>query len=137
MPSEFEIALERLFPHIIHSGFADEEMYRRLLWEASVVVSTARHEFFGVSTVEAIYCDSFPILPNALSYPELIPDALHPHCLYGNDDELVALLSRVLLQPESVKKITSNLAKEVSRYDWSKIARLYDEVIDSAREQNR
>ncbi len=137
IPSEFDMALERLSSHIIHSGFADEDVYRRLLWDAAVVVSTARHEFFGVSTVEAIYCESFPILPDALSYPELIPAELHGYCLYGSSDELVELLSRVLLQPESVEQMTSTLAKEVSRYDWSKIARLYDDVIDSTREYNQ
>jgi glycosyltransferase involved in cell wall biosynthesis len=135
VPSEFEIALERLSSHIIHSGFADEELYGQLLWEASVVVSTARHEFFGVSAVEAIYCNSFPILPNALSYPELIPSDLHPYCLYNSDDELVALLSRVLLQPESVKDMKCRLSHEVSKYEWAEIAHLYDDVINRTCEQ--
>jgi len=124
-----------LSSHVIHSGFADDELYSQLLWEASVVVSTARHEFFGVSAVEAIYCNSFPILPNALSYPELIPSDLHPYCLYNSDDELVALLSKVLLQPESVKDMKYRLSHEVSKYEWAKIAHLYDDVINRTCEQ--
>ena len=56
---EFEAARERLGERVIHYGWADAETYARLLWQADVVVSTALHEFFGISVVEAMLNGSF------------------------------------------------------------------------------
>ena len=73
-PAEFETARERLGERLVHYGYAESEAdYARLLWSADVVLSTAMHEFFGVSVVEAIYCGARPVLPRRLSYPELLP----------------------------------------------------------------
>ncbi|MGB3714929.1 MAG: DUF3524 domain-containing protein [Candidatus Promineifilaceae bacterium] len=136
-PAEFEIALEKLSPNIIHFGFADEDTYRRLLWEASIVVSTARHEFFGVSTVEALYCHSFPILPKDLSYPEIVPSEFHSRCLYTNDEQLVSMLTWALLHPEESRALAADISDRVSSYDWASISRLYDEVITSLCEDHK
>ncbi len=136
-PAEFEIALEKLSSNIIHFGFADEETYSRLLWEASIVVSTARHEFFGVSTVEALYCHCFPILPKDLSYPEIVPLEFHSQCLYANDEQLLSILTWALLNPEDSRTIAAELADKVSIYDWTSISRLYDEVITSLCEEHK
>jgi hypothetical protein len=81
-PDYFDEALERLAHHLIHVGFADDDRYRELLWESAVTISTAHHEFFGISILEAVYCHTFPILPNRLSYPELLPSKISPNCLY-------------------------------------------------------
>ncbi len=128
-PVEFAEAQERLSSYIIHSGYADKETYRRLLWEASIVVSTARHEFFGMSTIEAIHCQSFPILPMALSYPELIPTAFHSICLYHSQEELVSILKWALLNNGDAREMAADLSRAVSRYDWTHVAPLYDAEI--------
>lgn len=46
--------------------------YQRALAAADVFVSTALHEFFGISTVEAMVAGAYPLLPRRLSYPELL-----------------------------------------------------------------
>ena len=46
--------------------------YLAALAEADVVVSTARHEFFGVGVVEAMAAGCFPVLPRRLAYPEIL-----------------------------------------------------------------
>lgn len=80
------------------SEFADEidrwgyqptrEAYLATLGESDVVVSTARHEFFGLSVVEAIAAGAYPLLPARLSYPELLDLAADPsrHCFFYHDD---------------------------------------------------
>jgi hypothetical protein len=87
-PSEFETA-RRLAEHVVHWGYLPTRAdYVALLSQADLVISTAEHEFFGISVLEAICAGAFPLLPNRLSYPELIPAELHPACLYADEDDL-------------------------------------------------
>lgn len=59
--------------HVLHWGFApDAAEYRRLVAACDVAVSTAVHEFFGVSLVEAALLGCLPLAPARLSYPELL-----------------------------------------------------------------
>jgi glycosyltransferase involved in cell wall biosynthesis len=131
-PVEFKEAQKRLAPYIVHVGYADGEKYRSLLWEAAVTVSTAIHEFFGVSVVEAISCRTFPILPHALSYPELIPEPHHGRCLYENSGGLLQRLRWALTQPAAAAAVAAELAEAMSVYDWSRLAPIYDEQLAAA-----
>ncbi|HSH04984.1 MAG TPA: DUF3524 domain-containing protein [Anaerolineae bacterium] len=126
-PHEFDEAQQRLADQIIHSGYADTAQYRQLLWQADITVSTAYHEFFGISILEAIYCHTFPLLPNNLSYPELIPTAFHPHCLYATQEELQTKLNALLTTSANERnQVISTLAPQIAQYDWSLIANRYD-----------
>jgi len=134
-PAEFAEAKERLADHIIHFGFAkDRELYASLLWEADLVVSTAHHEFFGISILEAIYCDCYPLLPHRLSYPELLPESLHNDYLYHSFDELVARLQWGAKNPAAVRAV--NLHSIAAVYDWRNIAPRYDKLIESTIKQD-
>jgi glycosyltransferase involved in cell wall biosynthesis len=131
-PAEFIEAQERLAPYIVHVGYAAGEKYRSLLWQAAVTVSTAIHEFFGVGIVEAICCRTFPILPYALSYPELIPESYHGRCLYENSGGLLQRLRWALTQPAAAAAVAADLAEAMSVYDWSRLAPVYDEQLVAA-----
>ncbi len=127
-PGEFAEARQRLADHIIHFGFAaSREAYARLLWRADLVLSTAIHEFFGVSVLEAIHCGAYPLLPNRLSYPELIPPELHPAHLYVDFDDLLAKLRWAVANPEAVR--AQNRAWIADRFRWEKLAVWYDDVL--------
>jgi hypothetical protein len=91
-----------------------------------VVVSTAIHEFFGVAVVEAIYCGCRPVLPNRLSYPELIPPEVHGQVLYGPGG-LLPLLTRALDEPRPWSPDWQRTW--VASFDWGSIAPRYDAVI--------
>ena len=62
---------ERLGQRLAHFGYLAKTGPMRAAAGASVVCSTAVHEFFGVSILKAMYCGCVPVLPNRLSYPEL------------------------------------------------------------------
>lgn len=128
-PPVFETALNKFADQIIHVGHADRETYRNLLWQADIVISTAHHEFFGISILEAIYCQTFPLLPNRLSYPELIPETYHHPCLYEDQAGLVSSLQRYLAQPELMDPIREGLRTAVSQFNWSHVAPLYDKFL--------
>ncbi|MDW8101045.1 MAG: DUF3524 domain-containing protein [Anaerolineae bacterium] len=134
-PEEFEAARQRLGERVIHWGFVENRGdYARLLWQADVVVSTARHEFFGIAVVEAIYCGCHPLLPRDLSYPEIIPSEWHSECLYEGLDDLVDRLRQVLQQP---RVASPALRQAMSRFDWSNLAPLYDALLLEAAQLGR
>ena len=135
-PPIFAEAHERLAHCIIHSGYAERERYRALLWEAEITVSTALHEFFGISILEAIYCHTFPILPDRLSYPEIIPGAYHDHCLYENEAGLLKRLRRALSDRQAAARTAQILATEVVRYDWTQLAPRYDGIFTKMVDNN-
>jgi len=56
-------------------------------------VSTAIHEFFGVSVIEGILGGCFPLCPNSLVYPEY----LGKDNLYNSKEELVGKMKNALL----------------------------------------
>lgn len=126
-PGEFEEARTRLAHHIVHEGYAATDLYHRLLWSADITISTALHEFFGISVLEAIYCHTFPILPSRLSYPELLPDDFHPLCLYEDESALLERVRWALQHPHQVAEHARRLAPTVKRYSWQQVARRYDE----------
>lgn len=128
-PSTFDEALQRLGDRVVHVGYAEPDHYRHLLWAATATVSTAHHEFFGISILEAIYCHTFPVLPYRLSYPELIPEPYHLRCLYRNAGGLMERLRWALQQPEEARRGAVELATAVSRYNWPQIIPQYDTLL--------
>ncbi len=128
VPAEFEEARHRLDREIVHWGYVDSyARYVALLQRADLVVSTALHEFFGISILEAIAAGAFPLLPRRLSYPELIPTELHPACLYRDEEELVALtLHRFQLRRPAPPSLREHL---LAHYDWPVVAAQYDELL--------
>ena len=139
-PEAFERAFERYAERILHYGYAEDfAEYSRLLHRADVVVSTARHEFFGVAIQEAIYCGCHPVLPDGLSYPELIPEThhrplLHAPILYEDEADLFEVMKRILggedrtLPPETLQKIPADL-------DWRTHAAEFDALFEEAAER--
>ncbi len=129
-PAEFEEARLRLGERLVHYGYVESPAeYARLLWESDIVLSTALHEFFGVSIVEAIYCGCLPILPRRLSYPELIPAAWHELCLYDDFAGLLDRLRAALAAPVS----PAGLRESVGRFDWPALIGAYDDLLAGLR----
>ncbi len=129
-PVEFEQARKELAGHILHFGFAaSRARYAQLLWQADVVVSTAIHEFFGISVLEAIYCHAYPLLPRRLSYPELLPSSLHPTHLYTTETELLTKLRWAAQNVATVR--AQNFSHLAAVYHWQHLAPRYDTLIIS------
>jgi glycosyltransferase involved in cell wall biosynthesis len=114
---------------VIHNGYANDETYRRLLWDATLTFSTADHEYFGISILEAAYAHTLPLLPARLSYPEIIPAAFHAGCLYRGRADLLARLRRALAEPAAARTVARDLAPAVAAYDWQHMAPLYDRTL--------
>jgi len=78
IPPAMQTFAQELRDHIDHIGYVDDrDEYRQWLSRADWVLSTARHEFFGIAVVEALMMGALPWLPQRLSYPELLPSEAH------------------------------------------------------------
>lgn len=134
-PYEFEQAFGRYAERILHYGYAEDfEEYSRLLHRADLVVSTAIHEFFGIAIMEAIYCGCHPLLPNRLSYPELIPETLHrpllhAPVLYHDEEHLFRMLFSILKGEERPLPPTT-LREILERLDWRTHIDDFDTLLD-------
>ncbi len=141
-PEVFEEAAERYGDRISHYGYVEDfAKYSSLLHQADIVVSTSLHEFFGVAIMEAIYCGCHPLLPNRLSYPELIPSALpgppnHSPILYETEDDLCSILESILRG--TTKLLTAETLRTIpARLDWRKHVVHYDDLITRVVDQKR
>ena len=72
VPAVFAGARERLGERLGELGHLPRGRYLELLRSADVFLSTAHHEFFGLAAVEAVLAGARPLLPDRLSYPELL-----------------------------------------------------------------
>ncbi|MBT3199885.1 MAG: DUF3524 domain-containing protein [Phycisphaerales bacterium] len=71
-PEIFETAAQQFQHRIDRWGYQRSQGdYHAALTDADVFVSTARHEFFGISAVEAAAAGAMPVLPRRLAYPEV------------------------------------------------------------------
>lgn len=124
------VALRDRFPdRIKHSGFAASlGDYARLLWESDIVVSTARHEFFGVGMVEALYCGCFPVVPARYNYPALVPESLHRECLFTSETEFALQLRAALARPRAR---LPELRESAARFAWNRVIGQWDSTLAS------
>ncbi len=116
-------------PHLAHIGYvAGREEYAGLLHASDIVVSTARHEFFGISCLEAVCAGAFPLLPQALSYPELIEPTRFPECYYRDTDDLIERLKHHLSRAGAPP---DGLRDSILHHVWPEPARLMDDAVDA------
>ena len=81
---------------------------------------------FGVAIVEAMAAGAVPLLPDRLSYPELVPDRYHDAVLYP-DGTLTDRLRRVLTDLDGARVAVDGLRSELLRFDWATLAPVYDD----------
>ncbi len=129
VPIEFEEARRRLDGQLIHYGFSKRPTYEELLTDASVVVSTAKHEFFGIGAVEAMAAGAVPVFPKRLSYPDLVPGEIHADVLYGDDAGLDELLHAAITDPARREQIRNVVVPSMSRFSWDVVAGAYDDQL--------
>jgi glycosyltransferase involved in cell wall biosynthesis len=132
-PECFQQARSQLMHRIDHWGYAaDHAQYLQVLAEADTIVSTARHEFFGIALVEAMGMGCIPLVPQRLSYPEIIGN--RSACFYDGSadhltDRLAALASACIDGP--IEERRANATALARRYLWRTLVPRMDAEIDA------
>ena len=124
VPECFAVAQRRFADHIDHWGFLpSREDYMSVLHDADVFVSTARHEFFGLSVVEAVAAGCFPVLPHRLAYPEVFGER-EDFYYDGTPAGLCDRLAQWAANPPAP------VCEGVEEYAWAKAAAVLDERVE-------
>jgi len=106
-----------------------------MLKRGDIIISTANQENYGISVIEAILAGCFPLLPNRLSYPELIPGQYHSEYLYNGDEDLKKKIKKVLKEKKVYQQCV--LIDKMSELCWTSKIKEYDNLFDEIIEREK
>lgn len=138
-PEIFELARQKFQHRFLHWGYQETKRdYQKVLAQSDIVISTARHEYFGIGMLEAVEAGCFPLLPDALAYPETMGSLTQPDrkCfLYPPEkNELVKRLKDLIKAHRNGQlwgHVKTNAQTITAPYLWEKRAREMDLAIDA------
>lgn len=119
---------------VVVRGHLPRDEYLEVLQRADVVVSAARNENFGIAVVEAVAAGAWPVVPDALAYPEVIPAEYHTACLYSSGG-LGVRLREVVGRIAAGERSPHGLAESMARFDWSMVAAELDGRVEHLLER--
>lgn len=128
-PKAFAEAQERLARQVIHWGFVEsKEAYLSWLWKADVLPVSSYHDFFGISVLEAILAENFPLLPMREAYPEHLPPGDFPQCYYKDEEELFGKLKVYLTERP---KFPGVVIDKLGVYDIRTQTEVFDSLLEA------
>jgi glycosyltransferase involved in cell wall biosynthesis len=130
IPQEFKKAEKEFSDRILQFGYVpSREEYEKWLKRGAVVISTAMQENFGMSVIEAMIMGCVPLLPDRLSYPEILPEEFHEHFLYKSRQDLIEKLFIIISDYKRYEEIQHRLAQKMRSFLWENGADRYDRVL--------
>jgi glycosyltransferase involved in cell wall biosynthesis len=93
-------------------------------------VSTAIQENFGLSVIEAVLRGCIPLLPNRLSYPEIIPPRFHSAVLYNDPAQFIKRLAHLITRHSDYARLRIDLARAMERFSWKRQIPQFDDLLD-------
>lgn len=135
-PDVFDEAKISFKDEILHWGYCENKAdYAKWLWMADILPVTSIQEYFGISVIEAVYCNTIPLLPLRLSYPEHFKAAHQRRQFFYNDQrDLVNRLQRYCMDVSILRK--QNTQKIVEHYDWTYMSHQYDQLFNIIKLKN-
>lgn len=128
-PEIFRTAREKLKDEIISFGYAENyDEYRKLVATCDILPVTSKHEFFGISVLEAASAGVIPILPKRLSYPEIFPPEKFGELFYEGG-KLFDFIEKFAKDPDF--SLRDEISERASFFDWSHFKRNAEKLIFS------
>lgn len=110
-------------------GYLTRDAYLEVLQKAQLFVSTARHEFFGLSALEAAAMGCQLLVPRRLAYPEIYGEA--PGVIYGEGDEMVEATVALFEQARGECSAPMELSALARSRSWPHRAAAFDDRLDA------
>lgn len=141
----FSTAREKFAGQIRHWGYRETyPEYLSVLADADIVVSTANHEFFGISLLEAMAAGAFPLVPRKLSYPEILADSagdsiedfFYNGTVQHLSERLNELVSRTKEGQLWQRRRHPTGSEIASRYLWDNLAPQYDLALEKVKKES-
>lgn len=130
IPEVFTAAQKKFGSRIVQYGYVDSRSdYYQWLTKGDIVISTADQENFGISIIEAIRHGCLPLVPNRLSYPEIIPDSFHGSFLYEDQNDFFEKLLAMVLHPEDFSLTRKHLSESMMDFAWEKQIVFFDALL--------
>ena len=134
VPAVFDYAREHFKDEIVVYGYVESrDVYYSWLKKGAIVVSCANQENFGIAVVEAVRFGCIPLLPDRLSYPEIMPEALHSQVLYHTKEDLVEKLADRLLNYEKYLPLQKRLSRDMAQFSWQIMVKQYDNALKNLK----
>ncbi len=138
VPEVFAQARQHFAAHIDRWGYEQSRAdYEAALLEADVFVSTATHEFFGLSAVEATLAGAYPLVPRRLAYPEVFDlpgDGTSEQYFYeGGAADLAGRLTGLVTRIEnndSLVQAAASIRERLKRFEWPNLAPVLDDAVE-------
>ena len=126
-PEIFKVAREKLKDEIISFGYAESyEEYKKLVAICDIQPVTSKHEFFGISVLEAASAGVLPILPKRLSYPEIFPPEKFGKLFY-EEGKLFDFIEKFSKNPDF--SLRYEISERASSFDWSHFKRNAEKLL--------
>jgi len=137
-PEVLEWARDYFAEQIDCWGYQDNRAeYEAALTQADIFVSTAKHEFFGMTAVEAIFAGAYPVLPRRLAYPEILRLNHEKHAeAFFYDGSVTHLANKLAALAERVgngslwSEDTRRVVRSMERFTWDNLVDILDEAVD-------
>ena len=135
IPEVFKEAEKKFKDRILQFGYVPlREEYEKWLKRGAIVISTAIQENFGIAVIEAILMGCVPLLPDRLSYPEILPEEFHEYFLYKNRQDLIEKILLIISDYNQYEEIQSRLAKKMTSFLWKNVINGYDRALERLAE---
>ena len=134
-PDCFDWARDYFSDCIFKWGYQEtlDDYCETIAW-ADVFVSTATHEFFGLSAVEASLLGTFPLLPNRLAYPEIFgykKNTNNEEFFYdGSVNGLVKKLATIANAKKENVGVICELQNSLEKFMWPSATARLDKAIE-------
>jgi len=129
---DFSEAKKRYGDRIVRFGYVPERKdYIGWLKKGDIVISTALQENFGIAVVEAIRYGCLPLLPDRLSYPEILPAAFHEDFLYKGQKDMDQKLTDMIVNRHIYEKKRQGLSDSMGRFAWKNMISEYDKEFEN------
>ena len=135
-PPIFDKAREIFEKEILIFDYLDsKDQYKSWLKKGTIVVSSAIQENFGISIVEAVRQGCIPLLPDRLSYPELIPEYLHSKILYKTKKDFEIKLEELVINYETYLPLQTKLSQHMEQFSWQIMVKQYDDILEGMKKE--